>query len=266
MKKLILASAIGLSAIAPTIGLWSYTRANVSTISICVKSTGLVFVLNKATDIINCTKSDTLLNWNIQGVQGPKGDKGDTGTQGQPGPTGSHGPKGDQGIQGAVGPQGPQGNPGINGNTIHVFDANGQDLGILIDAGVDVDPPVFKTFIPGLNIIVPFETNTKDQIVIVQAGSNGGVYFSGNNCTGTAYSRKPQSQFGSAIGLEVLQKAGSRYFVYFGMGSTSASGNSVAGVDGVCTAYSWYFDAYPLTEIILPFTQPIAWPLIIKSE
>jgi len=75
------------------------------------------------------------------GAVGPKGDKGDVGPQGPAGPVGPVGSPGPPGLQGPVGPVGPQGPPGASG-TSHVFQSstgvNGQLVGDLSGAGLDI--------------------------------------------------------------------------------------------------------------------------------
>jgi len=85
MKKTILIPTIGIAVVALVIGLWSYTRANDgATISICVKKSGLVYIIGGSFRREDCKKNESLLTWNIQGIQGPKGDKGDKGDLGSP--------------------------------------------------------------------------------------------------------------------------------------------------------------------------------------
>ncbi len=67
-----------------------------------------------------CTKSETLMTWNAQGIageQGLTGATGATGPQGTAGATGPTGPTGDAGATGATGPQGTAGLDGIAGAT-----------------------------------------------------------------------------------------------------------------------------------------------------
>jgi len=52
-------------------------------VSVCVKKSGLVYVIGKEFRKQDCKKNDSLLIWNIQGPQGQKGDKWDTGDVGQ---------------------------------------------------------------------------------------------------------------------------------------------------------------------------------------
>ena len=65
------------------------------------KSGGSLRVIDAS--VTNCSKSETALDWNVQGQQGPQGPQGATGPQGPAGP------------QGAAGPQGPAGPPGPSG-------------------------------------------------------------------------------------------------------------------------------------------------------
>jgi hypothetical protein len=65
------------------------------------KSGGSLRVIDAS--VTNCTKSETSLDWNVQGQQGPQG------------PQGADGPQGPAGPQGTAGPQGPAGPPGPSG-------------------------------------------------------------------------------------------------------------------------------------------------------
>jgi hypothetical protein len=56
--------------------------------------------------VTNCSKSETALDWNVQGQQGQQGPQGPQGATGPPGPAG---PQGQAGPQGPAGPPGPSG-------------------------------------------------------------------------------------------------------------------------------------------------------------
>lgn len=68
------------------------------------KSGGSLRVIDAS--VTNCSKSETALDWNIQGQQGPQGPQGQ---QGATGPQGAPGPQGAAGPPGPAGPQGPSG-------------------------------------------------------------------------------------------------------------------------------------------------------------
>src|ERR1043165_3918851 len=55
------------------------------------KSGGSMRVIDAS--VTNCAKTETSLNWNVQGPQGAQGPQGPAGTQGPPGPQGSTGPQ-----------------------------------------------------------------------------------------------------------------------------------------------------------------------------
>src|SRR3989338_11429677 len=103
MNKYII-GIVGLAVVGLTVGLWSYSRASEgNTISICVKKSGLVYVIGTGFRREDCKKNESLLTWNTQGIQGPKGDTGIAGPQG---PQGEKGDRGDAGAQGPAGENG----------------------------------------------------------------------------------------------------------------------------------------------------------------
>jgi hypothetical protein len=68
------------------------------------KSGGSLRVIDVS--VTNCQKSETALDWNVQGQQGPQVPAGPQGAPGQQGPAG---PQGNPGPQGPAGPPGPSG-------------------------------------------------------------------------------------------------------------------------------------------------------------
>jgi collagen triple helix repeat protein len=106
-----------------------------------------------------------------QGIQGPKGDKGDQGIQG------SKGDKGDQGIQGIQGIQGPKGDPGPpgpSGGGVSLVDGNNVTLGKVMSVVRGAATVLTST---GYSISIPFDA----------AFQPAQIYYTGANCTGTAY-------------------------------------------------------------------------------
>lgn len=57
-------------------------------ITVCVKRTGLVYMIGEGFRRSDCTRSEKLVTWNSQGPKGDKGDKGDPGEEGPPGDPG----------------------------------------------------------------------------------------------------------------------------------------------------------------------------------
>jgi hypothetical protein len=81
-------------------------RAEGTTVSVCVKNNGAMFLIGENFRHTDCRSNDQLLTWNIAGPPGP---------QGVPGVAG---PAGAQGEAGPAGPTGPQGPAGTSGGTI----------------------------------------------------------------------------------------------------------------------------------------------------
>src|SRR3989344_6196884 len=112
MNKTLAILIISIVTVGLTIGLWTYSQAIGDTINVCVKKSGLIYVIGDGFRRSDCKNNDTLLSWN---TQGPKGDPGPQGLQGEIGPMGTNGDKGDTGEQGPIGLmglQGIQGEPG----------------------------------------------------------------------------------------------------------------------------------------------------------
>ena len=83
--------------------------------------------------VTKCTKQETALDWNVQGIQGQVGPQGPQGIQGPGGPSGPQGPQGSQG------PQGPSGvsraYEQVNPNGIALNDTPSQVLILNLPAG-----------------------------------------------------------------------------------------------------------------------------------
>ena len=148
----------------------------------------------------------------------------------------------------------------INGvKPLHLFDANGQDLGILIDAS-SYDDLMYRSFLPNQGVVIQVLDRIQFRSLELRSrGIASGIFFTGSNCTGNAYTRISYIGPSAITGI-----TGPRYFK-----GTTDSG-------GINTTLS-YFDGtrcqntspettmtYLLNEITLPFTEPLAWPLSIK--
>lgn len=193
------------------------------------------------------------------GPQGPKGDTGDTGPQGGTGAVGPTGPQGDRGAAGpkggtgAVGQQGEQGPAGV-GQMLKIFDANGVELGPLLDQ---------NTF-----FYVPLERFI-DIGTYGRLGNAVDIYFITDNCTGDAYRRYNDDQMLTIVN-ELLYLGPGRYFVI-------DRGTPETPIDWVRVLY--YNDSTSdyvcqerrggtgpenlreVREVSLPFNDPVAMPL-----
>ena len=96
-------------------------RAEGTTVMVCVKNNGAMFLIGESFRHTDCRGNDQLLTWNIAGPPGPQGVPGvagPAGAQGETGPQGPAGANGAVGAQGPAGPTGPQGPAGTSGGTI----------------------------------------------------------------------------------------------------------------------------------------------------
>lgn len=171
-----------------------------------------------------------------------------------PGPIGPQGPQGDVGLVGPQGEQGPHGEIGPAGSQLHLFDANGQDLGILINA--EANASYFRTYIPTEFVFLNFDQSRNSSSISVTP--TGTIYFHLENCIGTPYAGGPGNPHGAILTHGRLFKYTDDSIVY---GPVSVS---VLEPDG-CHNQQFGAGGYPLQEISLPFSLPLAWPLEVKS-
>ena len=99
-----------LTVVIVILGIWTYTKAEGGQITVCVKNSGLIYVIGHDFKRMDCKKNDSLLSWNSTGQIGPRGEIGPVG------PEGPRGTDGIDGIQGSIGLTGPQGLKGDTGN------------------------------------------------------------------------------------------------------------------------------------------------------
>jgi hypothetical protein len=149
------------------------------------------------------------------------------------------------------------------GKALHVYDANGQDLGIAANSSI---------FIPSLSRFISFLFNSN-----AVAGSypdQGYIYFSSTDCTGPAYI-VPSDANPPTTTSNVLTFDGQHFYIYPNLApSTQIT---------VGSAYYWDHNynqprcspnpidnqphkAYTLQQVKLPFTTPVAWPLQYKYQ
>ena len=164
-------------------------------------------------------------------------------------------------------------------NELHLFDANNQDLGTLLDVtlyptGLS-DLKIYHTFHSSIGAVLQFEADPATQIVRFTPTPHR-VVFGNENCTGLAFiPHIPDKQL-SPGPQSLIKTTGPRYFV---VSTTSPSivvstttpptlnsGSSFFLTPGSpCTnqATSSLF-TYPIQEVNLPFIDPPAWPLRIE--
>lgn len=206
--------------LAIVLGFWSYTHATGTTIYACVSKNGDVRIPVDGT----CRNSETPINWN---VQGPKGDKGD------------------------------QGAPGSN---LHVFDASGQDLGLLIGStGREINMDVYTPNMKAIFSLHQARNTISGRVDIDEAQQGGGlgVYYLNENCVGAPYISSP---LGPGYGIATSSK------FFIDIGNDALDGNFQSVLQNyTCINRTINARAYEAKEVTAPFNLPLAWPLQIKS-
>lgn len=196
-------------------------------VNACVNNkTGSVRILNFIGG--QCSKSETSLVWNKQGPAGPQGIQGD---------------KGDKG------------DPGTNGSSLHLYDANNQDLGILIDMQ-STWATFFVTYLPVQRMFLSFGQN-RDSLSVNVGPAYFGLYFLQENCEGTPYVNDSGNPMGAVI------SHGNRAFRYTNE-DVLHGGQPLSTLEyptGCLNSLAGAGTLYPMEEITLPFTLPLAWPL-----
>ncbi len=230
-----------LAVVIILLGFWHLSLASGTTITACVNKAGLVFISGEGFTFKTCPKGFQILSWNAEGPQGPQGEKGD---------------QGEQGIQG---PKGDTGDAGGSGTSVHLVDADGQDLGAITDVVGD-SRNSFVTFQSGYFIDIT-QDNT-NQTVNWRGVSGDRIYFTGQNCEGSVY-------IYDTPGAGYFLKAGQRIFVPTSAGLQNGLVTlSKLNANGQCSNGSGVDFGVPAEEIANPFsfTEPIAWPLRISSQ
>lgn len=193
--------------------------------------------LRIVSDPSKCKWWETPISWNQAGPQGPKGDKGD------------------------VGPQGPAGPQGTVGG-IMVYDASEppQYLGILLGhSQADTMYGAVDIFIPSLNKASSINQSTGDVVIHT-------YYYEGEDCTGTAFTRKTADVIGRACRDNKL---------YVGVGPPimvdliSHDSSRIPPCECVTNQHSESLLRFPLYEIPegeIPFELPVTLPLHYECD
>ncbi|MBI4098851.1 MAG: collagen-like protein [Candidatus Magasanikbacteria bacterium] len=215
-------------------------------------------------DGISCTAEDVLEGLQItcgdvsvlirHGEQGPPGERGE---QGPPGQDGEPGPQGPEGVRGPEGQRGLQGEQGIPGTQLHLFDGNGQDLGIYTGSEGE---SFQRTYLPGLDLLAKF--HPEGQLTTY----NNGLWFAGANCTGQKYVEWDSVR--STINFQGVHSANPNVWGYARVVPGSQRIDALVDFrqdtnpNQPCEHLApRVVSVYPLEAIELPFAVPLAWPL-----
>ncbi len=170
------------------------------------------------------------------------------------------------GPQGPTGPQGPAGVQGIGGQQLHLYDANSQDLGVLVDRN---NPDGYTSYFSNEQIFLEFSQgiNNNGSYVSLYNNTVGSVYYLQQNCQGNPYANNT-GFFHRAF---IIDANGSlpRLFKHINgpplinsggtltLSALGSSGCSNQGAGGAGTLL-------PVQEIPFPFTLPLVGPLHIQ--
>ena len=170
-------------------------------------------------------------------------------------------------IPGPQGEQGIRGEPGRDGMTLHLKDANGQELGRLVSSsliaeeGTSTDDRLYTTYLENGNVFLEFLLRTNRTVSLIGGRTFGGIYFRNLDCTNDAFlTTQPVPS--------TLYKAGTRYFkaseesLTLGSWPRATASNYLNGCQNSGDGYPLYI----LDEVFLPFTEPITWPLRIIEQ
>ncbi|TSC79800.1 MAG: hypothetical protein G01um101429_327 [Parcubacteria group bacterium Gr01-1014_29] len=218
------------------------SASNAEQITACVTKNGSLQIVGDGYNRNACRKNETLLSWNIKGE---KGDKGDTGLSGV---------------------------DGKNATELHLFDANGQDLGIYVgenSAGMPSEQPI--TFNTGLGVFFGFAQSGAEQKKAKFEPRETTLLFEQIDCGGDMFvhvttGRQVQNIF-------AVDNGGNnpRNFPLFLIEKESASRTILSHSTGTpsprCQNYSvpQTVETLVATEVVLPFTEPLAWPLEVRN-
>ena len=188
----------------------------------------------------------------LPGVQGPKGDAGSVGPQG---------------VAGAKGDKGDTGPAGTSATSLHVYDANGQDLGIFT-SGAPGDN--VQTFLPSLGAFILFTTDHPGGTPRPRPVFDSGyIYYEQPNCQGTAYMRGTATSPYQRIYADVPDVSG--LIIPFGAPQVSITAFSARQPGSACTTNDLGVaptgtaeSVYAVQPVTLPFTLPLAYPLKVK--
>jgi len=261
MQKRVVALGVGAITIVLFLTLTTLIHAEGDRVTVCVNtSSGIMRLLGNRPPLDKCRGGETELSWNIQGPVGPEGSQGEKGDPGEPGPQGERGLEGVKGDKGDPGEKGYVGEQGPTGSSVHLFDGNGQDLGVLISMNTTLNED--------LGAIFHFEPRSYNSGIGAKFRPLGmELFFEQSNCQG-----KPFTHFGGDEKQQVYRVTeGQLYAETYWMADFSENPRTRLALskttqhDTGCEAIARTIDSsIMLREIALPFSEPLAWPLEIR--
>jgi len=228
MKTKTIFSLVGVLAVM--LGLWGYIQANGEGITLCVRRSGSVSVEGFGFRSEGCRRGETEITLNGGGEQA--------------------------------------------GADLHLFDGDGQDLGILVDVKTSFQarppflPDDYAAFNPDLNAFLFFANVAPEPSLVSPLAT---FLYDGEDCTGTQFisfffeerTFNPQTVYEDVALSPLLFKPV--------ISEPLADRTAVSQTDPVlgCVATSTpklIPNTLRMEEIFVPFTEPLAYPLEVKSQ
>ena len=166
--------------------------------------------------------------------------------QGPPGEQGPQGLPGDKGDKGDIGQQGPPGTPG----SMTLFSANDEQLGVLLG----ITSQNATMYIPSLDRFMVTSTTNGESYI------SNDVFFIEEGCTGNPFTQLGYN-YEYFIMTNRTSDSASQHYLLSPQVETHVrsvrSGNSPFNCQGIDQVGMFQ----PMTEVILPFSYPVALPL-----
>lgn len=193
---------------------------------------------------------------NFVALPGPAGPEGPQGEKGEDGADGADGEKGDPGEDGEDGADGAD---GTDASALHLFDANNQDLGILLDSeGIGKS---FHTFLPALSARASFDYG---QDIATFTPQRLNVFYEEAGCGGTMFlpfKLIPQRIYtNDNFSVFYLRPLGDIAQPRTSLSRINVSGGVMSCVNEI----SNWPETSELQIVTLPFSLPLQWPLEIR--
>jgi hypothetical protein len=164
-----------------------------------------------------------------------------------------------------MGERGEQGPAGSSGTALHLFDANGQDLGIFV--GQDEKATWIFTFLPSSGDLLRIYAG--DPKVQIDTSVNR-ISYSELNCQGDPFSTSVRSpSIKNQIDASVVVSGVKKYFRFITSIPAQRVSNSYRDNTGICINLDGggrFNPTYELQEVSLPFSEPLAWPLEVREN
>lgn len=152
---------IAVAAIVMGLSVWTFSHAAGTEVSMCVKQSGVSYIIGTGFAKQSCNSNEQLLTFNVQGPEGP------------------------QGIQGPIGPQGPE------GGSVKVYDSTDRVIGYVVDT-TSLNPRVYTTtshFDMLDKTTGAIESVMMDSSIATPENnvSDSAIYYVSPDCVGQAY-------------------------------------------------------------------------------